>query len=80
MAPAAASTSLAESDSEVVTDLTTVPWTTTPNQTVGFRAANDGLVLAGSSDTQADGRTGRGWLSEPNTPPPYGPSPSPERP
>lgn len=54
-------TSFAESDSRVVTDLTTVPWATIPMQTVSFRAAKDGLVLAGSSDTQADGQASQGF-------------------
>lgn len=54
-------TSLVESDGRIVTDLTTVPWTTIPNQTVTFRAAKDGLVLAGSSDTRADGQAGHGF-------------------
>lgn len=54
-------TSLAESDSRVVTDFTTVPWTTIPMQTVTFRAAKDGLVLAGSSNTQADGQAAQGF-------------------
>jgi hypothetical protein len=53
-------TSLTESESRVVTDLTTVPWTTIPDQTVTFRAAKDGLVLAGSSHTQADGQAAQG--------------------
>lgn len=30
-------------------------------QTVSFRAAKDGLVLAGSSDTQADGQASQGF-------------------
>ncbi|MEU4219006.1 hypothetical protein [Actinoplanes sp. NPDC026623] len=54
-------TSLTESDSRFVTDFTTVPWTTIPARTVTFRAAKDGLVLAGSSNTQADGRAAQGF-------------------